>query len=87
MNPRDLDDWKEELLFEIFDSLLGHEPLRPVLVFKGARVLNERLGDLGRRSLDIDSNLLQGFVQSTPDRGAQQAKLEYELRLAISRHF
>ena len=87
MNPADADNWKEELLGEIFESLLGHAPLRPILVFKGARVLNERLWELGRRSLDIDSSLLESFVQSTPDRVTQQAILERELRIAISRQF
>ena len=58
-----------------------------MLVFKGARVLNERLQELGRRSLDIDSNLLQSFVDATPERDIRQERLERELRTAISRHF
>lgn len=87
MNRTDAVNWKEEVLIEIFESLLGHVPLQRVLVFKGARVLNERLQELGRRSLDIDSSLLQSFVQSTPDRATQQAILESELQLAISRYF
>ena len=58
-----------------------------MLVFKGARVLNERLRELGRRSLDIDSNLLQGFVDATPEPGLRWKKLEMEIRTAISRHF
>ncbi|MXY66430.1 MAG: nucleotidyl transferase AbiEii/AbiGii toxin family protein [Gammaproteobacteria bacterium] len=87
MNRADAEDWKEEVLLEIFESLLTHAPLQSVLVFKGAHVLNERLQEPGRRSLDIDSNLLQGFVQSTPDRTTQQEILERELQLAISRYF
>ena len=58
-----------------------------MLVFKGAPVLNELLQEVGRRSLDIDSNLLQSFVESTPDRARQQENLEKELSIAISRHF
>ena len=58
-----------------------------MLVFKGARVLNELLQEVGRRSLDIDSNVLQSFVESTPNRVRQQENLERELSIAISRHF
>lgn len=87
MNPEEYDDWKEELLVEIFYGLSEHQPLQSMLVFKGARVLNELLHEVGRRSLDIDSNLWKVFVESTPDRSVQQEKLEKELRIAISRHF
>ena len=86
MNPLDAEDWKEEALGEILQSLAGHAPLRSMLVFKGARILNERLQELGRRSLDIDSNLLQSFVDTTPERDIRQERLERELRTAISRH-
>ena len=87
MNTADADDWKEEVLIEIFKALLDHKSLHSILVFKGARVLNERLQQIGRRSLDIDSNLLQSFVESTPSRVSQQDQIERELNIAISRHF
>ena len=87
MTPEEVDDWKEEVLGEILQSLSGHPPLYSMLVFKGARVLNERLHEAGRRSLDIDSNLSQGFVNTTPDRAIRQESLERELRIAVSRHF
>ena len=87
MNPRKAEDWKEEVLGEILQSLARHAPLCSMLVFKGARVLNERLKELGRRSLDIDSNLLQSFVDANPERNVRKDRLEYELRTAISRHF
>ena len=58
-----------------------------MLVFKGARVLNERLQEAGRRSLDIDSNLSQSFVDSTPERAIRQENLEKELQIAMSRYF
>ena len=87
MNPREAEDWKEEVLEEILQSLAGHGPLRSMLVFKGARVLNERLQELGRRSLDIDSNLLQSFVDETPESDVRKDRLEYELWTAISRYF
>lgn len=87
MNPDEAENWKEELLIEIFLALSKHQPLQTMLVFKGARVLNELLQTVGRRSLDIDSNLLRSFVDSTPDRKQQQAILEKELSIAITRHF
>ncbi len=87
MNPDEAENWKEELLIEIFLALSKHQPLQTMLVFKGARVLNELLQTVGRRSLDIDSNLLRSFVDSTPDRKQQQANLEKELSIAITRHF
>lgn len=87
MNPEDADTWKEALLVEIFHALSEHRPLRSMLVFKGARVLNELLHEVGRRSLDIDSNLLKSFIKSTPDRALQQESLKKELSVAISRHF
>ena len=37
--------------------------------------------------MDIDSNVLQSFVESTPNRVRQQENLERELSIAISRHF
>ena len=58
-----------------------------MLVFKGARVLNERLHELGRRSLDIDSNLVQSFVDAVPEPALRRESLERELRTAMSRHF
>ena len=87
MNPGDAEDWKEEALREIFQSLSGHPPLHSMLVFKGARVLNERLHEVGRRSLDIDSNLSQSFFDSVPDRAIRRETLESELQIALSRYF
>ena len=87
MHPQEAEDWKEEVLGEIFRSLAGHPPLHAMLVFKGARVLNERLHELGRRSLDIDSNLFQSFVDAVPEPALRQESLERELWTAMSRHF
>jgi len=53
MSPDEADSWKEQLLVEIFHALSEHPPLQSMLVFKGARVLNELLKEAGRRSLDI----------------------------------
>src|SRR5271154_5971806 len=56
MNPNDFDRWKSEVLDEIFAALAADDEIEECLVFKGARVLNARLGG-GRQSLDLDSNL------------------------------
>jgi len=87
MNPEDAESWREELLVEIFQALSEHEPLQSMLVFKGARVLNELLHDEGRRSLDIDSNLLDRFASRVPDRKLQQEYLEKELANAVTSYF
>lgn len=59
------------MLDEIFVALAASKQLDEVLVFKGARVLNVRLG-FGRQSLDLDTNLTASFVQNYPCRDAQQ---------------
>jgi hypothetical protein len=86
MNPQDSDRWKSEVLDEIFAALAGNEELVKCLVFKGARVLNARLHG-GRQSLDLDSNLMQEFVERLPDRDAQKSYLERHVKSAIGRHF
>jgi hypothetical protein len=44
MNQTDADHWKSQVLDEIFVALAASKPLDEALVFKGARVLNVRLG-------------------------------------------
>jgi hypothetical protein len=86
MNQKDGERWKSQVLDEIFVALAASEQLDEALVFKGARVLNVRLG-LGRQSLDLDSNLAAPFVQRYPDRKAQRLFLEQEMTRAVRRHF
>lgn len=86
MNQKDGERWKSQMLDEIFVALAASEQLDKALVFKGARVLNLRLGP-GRQSLDLDSNLAASFVQKYPDRQAQREFLEQEMTRAIRRHF
>jgi hypothetical protein len=86
MNQHDRDHWKSQVLDEIFIALAASNQLDEVLVFKGARVLNVRLGN-GRQSLDLDSNLAIPFVQQYPDREAQRDFLEREITRAVRRHF
>lgn len=86
MNQRDGEHWKSRILDEIFIALAASEPLDEALVFKGARVLNARLGG-GRQSLDLDSNLDNSFVEKYPDRESQRVFLEEEIGRAVRRHF
>jgi hypothetical protein len=86
MNPVDAARWKSQVLDEVFVALAAAEPLDACLVYKGARVLNLRLGG-GRQSLDLDSNLAAPFVQQYPDREAQRAFLEEQMARAVRRHF
>jgi hypothetical protein len=86
MNQTDAERWKSQVLDEIFVALAASEPLDEALVFKGARVLNVRLG-IGRQSLDLDSNLSAPFIRKYPDREAQRAFLEEEMTRAVRSHF
>ena len=86
MNPTEADLWKSVVLDEVFEALAESAELTAVMVFKGARVLNIRLGG-GRQSLDIDSNLRQSFVNQHPDRREQREWLEREMSRTIRRHF
>jgi Nucleotidyl transferase AbiEii toxin, Type IV TA system len=86
MKPDDIDRWKSRVLDEVFAALAADAGIGQCLVFKGARVLNARLGG-GRQSLDLDSNLMRGFVDMFPDREEQRGYLESHMRRAISRYF
>jgi Nucleotidyl transferase AbiEii toxin, Type IV TA system len=86
MNQTDADRWRSEVLDEIFIALAADGEIEECLVFKGARVLNARLGG-GRQSLDLDSNLMKSFVDRHPDREDQKSYLERYMKRAITRHF
>ena len=86
MNQKEGEHWKSQVLDEIFIALAASKQLDEALVFKGARVLNVRLG-IGRQSLDLDSNLTAPFVQKYPDRDAQRGFLKQEMTRAVRRHF
>jgi hypothetical protein len=86
MNKADAERWKSQVLDDVFVALAASEALGESLVFKGARVLNARLGG-GRQSLDLDSNLAVPFVQKHPDRESQRTFLQEEMSRAIRRHF
>jgi hypothetical protein len=86
MNQADAERWKSHVLDEVFVALAASEQLDECLVFKGARVLNVRLGG-GRQSLDLDSNLAASFAEKYPDREVQRAFLEEQMAKAVRRHF
>lgn len=79
-------EWKDELLGEILKAVSAHPPLRPALIFKGARILNLHLGSQ-RQSLDIDANLRVEFQREIPDRKMQSDWFETQLTVAVRNHF
>ena len=79
-------EWKDELLGEILRAVSTHDPLKPVLIFKGARILNLHLGNQ-RQSLDIDANLRFEFQREIPDPQDQTVWFEQHLTTAIRNYF
>lgn len=87
MNPEQQNAWKHQALDAVFEALASSQTLSGRLVYKGARVLNRRLGETARQSFDIDANLTRRFVEAFPDRESQRRELEMEIRLALDRYF
>ena len=86
MNDGQINAWKKDALTHILMALAQNEKIRGVLIFKGALILNMRLG-AERMSLDIDSNLDQSFTLQVPDRADQQKFLEKNVPIAVTRYF
>jgi len=86
MNPAQQERWRFEAINHILLAMARSRDLRDNLVFKGALVLNRRLGT-SRMSLDIDANLDVDYAKLHPDREGQKAFLEEHMGRAISRHF
>jgi len=86
MNPGDANKWKADVLEHILLALASSKELKNVLVYKGALILNRRLGT-ERMSLDIDSNLAQDFILAFPEKKQQEDFLEKFLKSAISKYF
>jgi hypothetical protein len=80
------DRWQFEATNQVLLALARSRELRDILVFKGALVLNRRLGT-PRVSLDIDANLDAGYANLHPDRAGQKIFLEEQVGRAVSRHF
>lgn len=86
MNLNQQEKWKIFALLEILSALAKSEEIKKALIFKGALILNQRLGT-ERMSLDIDSNLDLDFSLQFPERADQKAFLETHIPVAIRRHF
>ena len=86
MNPAQQKEWRFEAINHVFLALAKSRELRDNLVFKGALVLNRRLGT-SRKSLDIDANLDADYASLHPDREGQKAFLEEHVGTATARYF
>jgi Nucleotidyl transferase AbiEii toxin, Type IV TA system len=87
MDLRQTDRCKSEVLDQVFEALAASEAITSALVFKGARILVKRLESIYRQSTDIDSNLLEDFVEQNKQRQTQADYLEKHAAAAIKRHF
>ena len=67
LNKQDQNRWKSEVLTLVLEALASSEQLKLMLIYKGARILNLRLGAASRQSLDIDSNLCDGYELYYPE--------------------
>ena len=83
MNANAQPQWKHQLLEFALAAFAAHEPLRSALIFKGARILNLRLGNTpSRESFDLDSNLVETHLE----KAACLAFIDRESSLALKRH-
>lgn len=88
MNKTERDQWKSEVLKFVLEAFASHEPLLSALIFKGARILNLRLGDTpSRESFDLDTNLDIHFSKSHPLRDDRCKFFNRESELALKRFF
>jgi hypothetical protein len=87
MGPDKAARWKNEALDQIFAALAASRTLAGRVVFKGARILNRRLGTDDRQSLDIDMNLTEAYLAEYPTPDAQRTALQAELSIALTRYF
>ena len=87
MNRDDQARWKNEALDEVFAALAARDTLTAYVVYKGARILNRRLDDVSRQSLDIDMNMTAQFVAEYPIPAQQRAAFEREIGAALREHF
>jgi hypothetical protein len=86
MKPEEQARWKNEVLELVFEAMAASEMLTSLLIYKGARVLNRRLPESDRQSLDIDSNLsFQAEKQYSREEQAQL--LEHETERAVRDFF
>jgi len=80
--------WKAEVLRFVLEAFAAHESLRSALIFKGARILNLRLGnDFQRESFDLDSNLDINCAVNHPQKEDCRGFLARESELALKKFF
>lgn len=70
----------------VWDAIALDEPLRTLLVFKGARALAQLLPSLPRESLDLDASLSGPLGAGLEPPQATAAQLQQMLERAIRRH-
>ena len=87
MNSDDQARWKNEALDEVFAALAARATLTGYVVYKGARILNRRLDDVTRQSLDIDMNMTAAFVVTYPTTQLQHDVFLREIGAALRNHF
>lgn len=86
MNPAQQQTWKRDALDMVFSALAECGELSKYLVYKGARILALRLGELHRASFDPDANLELSFARRCPDRAEQVIRLQSLIQEAIAAH-
>lgn len=86
MNSEQQKRWRFEEINHILLAMAASQKLRDNLVFKGALILDRRLGT-SRVSLDIDANMDAGLADLHPDRERQKAFLDEHVGKAVSRYF
>jgi hypothetical protein len=87
MNRKTQDRWKDAVLDDILAALAAHKPLNQNIIFKGARILNLRLGYASRQSLDIDSSLDINCTLRGKSNETIQEYLRSEIQSALRRFF
>ena len=87
MNQEQCNRWKSEVLDVMLMAFSDHPPLYDILIFKGARILNLRLGEESRQSMDIDSNISVEFTLTHSELADQRVFLKKECEAALSRFF
>lgn len=86
MNPKQRQDWVEEVLREVLIAAIQSPELRGALIFKGAWILNLHLQD-DRHSMDIDAAAGAEWVGRHPDLNDQAAFFEKHFPAAVRKHF
>lgn len=81
MGPGERASWMDEALQFVLESIAAHDELRDCLVFKGARVLHQRLSQMTRQSLDLDANLSRSTVEG---RSSADIASTLELQLSVA---